>query len=107
MPQASDRLLAIPMIKPRLPRKRPEASAIDPPSPPQGGGWASYGIGYQGLQARPTGTPHGVNSRRHHANWALRAVRAWNRWRAAGVVCRGHHPRPAALADPIAGGGDG
>jgi hypothetical protein len=45
MPQAIERLLATPMIKPRLPRIRPEASAIILPSP-EFGPTPSYGIGY-------------------------------------------------------------
>src|SRR5262249_36168902 len=55
IPQAIERLFATPMIKPRLPRIRPLASAMTS-SPNATGSMAcapaiSYGIGYQGHQA--------------------------------------------------------
>ena len=38
MPQAIERLFATPMIRPRLPRIRPDASAMLFPAPPRRGG---------------------------------------------------------------------
>jgi len=54
MPQAIERLLATPMIRPRLPRIKPELSGMTLPVLGRAQPAVSYGIGAKTHQAMPT-----------------------------------------------------